>query len=137
MTSWRASWIFFENESSIKSLRTSICTYISNFVKIRPFLTNSEFWPKTRFTYDVITAILKILGLLTGGSSRKLNLMVKPHVSNACGSGGVVVTIFRGKKPNGRFGGHIGFSINVKTTYYEYAHQEEIKNFYKIDNRKY
>ena len=33
MTSWRPFLIFFENENtcSIKSLRTSICTYISNF----------------------------------------------------------------------------------------------------------
>ena len=32
---------------------------------------------------------------------------------------------FLGKKQNVHYGGHIGFTINVKTTYYEYAHQED------------
>ena len=34
MTSWRPSWKFYENESSVKSLGQSICTYLSNFIKI-------------------------------------------------------------------------------------------------------
>ena len=80
MTSWRPSWICFEIEKSIKSLRTSICTYIPNFIKIRPFLTKLEFWRETRFTYDVIAAILKIVGLQIlkrEALQPKLNLLVK------------------------------------------------------------
>ncbi len=60
----------------------SMCTCISNFVKIRPFLTKLEFWRETRFTYDVIAAILR--------HGRLFNL--NWTFSTTCGSGGVVVT---------------------------------------------
>ena len=47
-------WEGVENPTwYIKSLRISICTYISKF----------EFWRETRLKYDFIAAILKIIGL--------------------------------------------------------------------------
>ena len=55
------SWIF-PNMKEQKSFKTFICNYISNFVKIQPFLTKLQFWRETHFKYDVIATILKIVG---------------------------------------------------------------------------
>ena len=61
MTSWRPSWNFYENESSVKTLRTPICTYILSFIKIELFLRKLVIWRHAHFTYDVIAAILNVV----------------------------------------------------------------------------
>ena len=65
----------------------------------------------------------------------KVRILVEKHNlhMNHFGSGGVIVIFSRQKNQNGRQSGHIGFSINVKTTQYEYAHQAEY--LYKISRR--
>ena len=70
---------FFENENNIKSLGTSIYTYILNFVNFRPFLTKLECWRETRFAYDVIAPIL------TSNLKRETpQPKRKPYVSTTC-----------------------------------------------------
>ena len=93
----RQSWshggnlgFFFENENIIKSLRTSICIYISNFVKIQPFLTKLAFWWKRNFTYDVIAAIYKIGRLYNLYWTVWWKTPCHHHVSTILGSWGVV-----------------------------------------------
>ena len=49
------------NESSVKTLRTPICTYILSFIKIELFLRKLEIWSHAHFTYDVIAAILNVV----------------------------------------------------------------------------
>ena len=58
MLSWRPSWIFFRKWKQHKINRD-----ISNFVKIRPFLTVRIMARNTFYVRDVIAAILKIVGL--------------------------------------------------------------------------
>ena len=87
---------FFETKNSIKSLRTSICTYISYFVKIRPFLkvrilawNTFYIWCHSRHFENRRIANLKWEDL-----QPKVNWTFwwKPHVSTIFGSGGVFVT---------------------------------------------
>ena len=96
MTSWRTSWKFYENESSVKSIRTSISTYILSFVKIRLSLRKLGIWRNTQFTWRHSRHFesRKLPILKWAHKQGKLKLIVKTMSLITFGSGGVVRTKF-------------------------------------------
>ena len=56
VTTWQPSWTFYENESSMKSPRTPICSYILGFVKIGLFLRKLEILRNAPLTYYTMSA---------------------------------------------------------------------------------
>ena len=129
MTSLRPCWKFYENQSSVKSLCTTICTYILGFVKIRLILRELEIWLNICFTgvwrHDGHFECSRLPIFKLAHIQGKL----KPIVKITC----VGQFWLRRNNPdnnstkiqNDCHGGHLGFSMNEKMTHNQFVHLDD------------